>query len=102
MTRAKRRQQARNKIKNNNNIVDITSYDDESGIFGDVPLDVRVKLALEPCKELNGKSIIDLAIKIHHSTDIDNLTDEEWDREFDDWLKNTDATDFSDAFKGFL
>tara|TARA_Y100000034_G_C6696053_1_gene306737 strand:- start:260 stop:547 length:288 start_codon:yes stop_codon:yes gene_type:complete len=95
MTRAERRRQAK---KQTDNIVDIT----ESGIFGDVPLDVRVKLALEPCEELNGKSVLDLAMMIHQSTDVDTLSDEEFKKEFDEWLKNTDATDFTDAFKGFL
>ena len=99
MTRAERRRQAK---KETDNIVDITSYNDESGIFGDVPLDVRVKLALEPCEELNGKSVLDLAMMIHQSTDVDTLSDEEFEKEFSEWLKNTDATDFTDVFKGFL
>ena len=100
MTRAERRRQARKETMTD--IVDITSYNDESGIFGNVPLDVRVKLALEPCEELNGKSVLDLAIMIHQSTDVDTLSDEEFEKEFDEWLKNTDATDFTDVFKGFL
>jgi len=88
VTRAKRRRQARKKTMTN--------------IVGDVPLDVRVKLALEPCEELNGKSVLDLAIMIHQSTDVDTLSDEEFEKEFDEWLKNTDTTDFTDVFKGFL
>ena len=100
MTRAERRRQARKETMTD--IVDITSYNDESGIFGDVPLDVRVKLALEPCEELNGKSVLDLAMMIHQSTDVDTLSDEEFEKEFSEWLKNTDATDFTDVFKGFL
>ena len=91
MTRAERRRQAKRETKKNDNIVDITSYNDESGIFGDVPLDVRVKLALEPCEELNGKSVLDLAMLIQSNEVVD----------FDDWLENTVATDFSDAFLEF-
>ena len=76
----------------------------ESGveIFGDVPIGMKMQLALEPCEELNGKSVLDLAMMIHQSTDVDTLSDEEFDKEFSEWLENTDATDFTDVFKGFL
>ena len=66
----------------------------ESGveIYGDVPMGMRMQLALEPCEELNGKSVLDLAVLIQSNEAVD----------FDDWLKNTAATDFSDAFNGFV
>ena len=76
--------------------------DDGTEIYGDVPMGMRMQLALEPCEELNGKSVLDLAMMIHQSTDVDTLSDEEFDKEFSEWLENTDATDFTDVFKGFL
>ena len=68
----------------------------ESGveIYGDVPMGMRMQLALEPCEELNGKSVLDLAMLIHQSESVESL-------DFDDWLENTVATDFSDAFLEF-
>lgn len=63
--------------------------DDGTEIYGEVP---RMQLALEPCEELNGKSVLDLAMLIQSNEVVD----------FDDWLKNTVATDFSDAFLEFV
>ena len=68
---------------------------DGTEIYGDVPMGMRMQLALEPCEELNGKSVLDLAMLIHQSESVESL-------DFDDWLKNTAATDFSDEFNGFV
>ena len=68
---------------------------DGTEIYGDVPMGMRMQLALEPCEELNGKSVLDLAMLIHQSESVESL-------DFDDWLDNTVATDFSDAFNGFV
>ena len=68
--------------------------DDGTEIYGDVPMGMRMQLALEPCEELNGKSVLDLAMLIHQSESVESL-------DFDDWLENTVATDFSDAFLEF-
>ena len=35
--------------------------DDGTEIYGDVPMGMRMQLALEPCEKLNGKSVLDLA-----------------------------------------
>ncbi len=67
--------------------------DDGTEIYGDVPMGMKMQLALEPCEELNGKSVLDLAMLLHQSTE---------SLDFDDWLKNTDATDFSEVFNGFV
>ena len=67
---------------------------DGTEIYGDVPMGMRMQLALEPCEELNGKSVLDLAMLIHQSETVESL-------DFDDWLENTVATDFSDAFLEF-
>jgi len=67
---------------------------DGTEIYGDVPMGMRMQLALEPCEELNGKSVLDLAMLIHQSESVESL-------DFDDWLENTVATDFSDAFLEF-
>ena len=67
--------------------------DDGTEIYGDVPMGMKMQLALEPCEELNGKSVLDLAMLLHQSTE---------SLDFDDWLKNTDATDFSGVFNGFV
>ena len=69
--------------------------DDGTEIYGDVPMGMRMQLALEPCEELNGKSVLDLAMLIHQSESVESL-------DFDDWLENTVATDFSDAFLEFV
>ena len=65
--------------------------DDGTEIYGDVPMGMRMQLALEPCEELNGKSVLDLAMLIQSNEVVD----------FDDWLENTVAMDFSDAFLEF-
>ena len=67
---------------------------DGTEIYGDVPMGMRMQLALEPCEELNGKSVLDLAMLIHQSESVESL-------DFDDWLENTVATDFSDSFLEF-
>ena len=67
---------------------------DGTEIYGEVPMGMRMQLALEPCEELNGKSVLDLAMLIHQSESVESL-------DFDDWLENTVATDFSDAFLEF-
>ena len=67
---------------------------DGTEIYGDVPMGMRMQLALEPCEELNGKSVLDLGMLIHQSESVESL-------DFDDWLENTVATDFSDAFLEF-
>ena len=85
MTRAERRRQARKETKNNI----VYSYNDEFGIFGDVPLDVRVKIALEPCDKLNGKSVADLIVATHQFTDIDGLSEENFGVAIENFIKNS-------------
>jgi len=85
MNRAVRRRLAREK---NNNNVDITSNDDMMGIFGNVPLDVKQKLALEPCEELNGKTLADLIVATHQLTEVDKVDDDEFNTRIDEWIKS--------------
>ena len=62
----------------------------ESGveIFGDVPIGMKVQLALEPCDELNGKSVADLIVQHHILTD-SNLSDENFDVAIDEFIKSS-------------
>ena len=61
----------------------------ESGveIFGDVPIGMKMQLALEPCDELNGKSVADLIVQHHILTDA-NLSDENFDVAIENFIKN--------------
>ena len=61
----------------------------ESGveIFGDVPIGMKVQLALEPCDELNGKSVADLIVETHRLTDIDELSDENYEVAIEKFIK---------------
>ena len=61
----------------------------ESGveIFGDVPIGMRIRLALEPCDELNGKSVADLIVQ-HHILSDSNLSDENFDVAIENFIKN--------------
>ena len=61
----------------------------ESGveIFGDVPIGMRIRLALEPCDELNGKSVADLIVQ-HHILSDSNLSDENFDVAIEKFVKS--------------
>ena len=61
----------------------------ESGveIFGDVPIGMRIQLALEPCDELNGKSVADLIVQ-HHILSDSNLSDENFDVAIEKFVKS--------------
>ncbi len=62
----------------------------ESGveIFGDVPIGMKMQLALEPCDELNGKSLADLIVATHQLTDVDKLSDENYEVAIDEFIKS--------------
>jgi hypothetical protein len=85
MNRAARRRLAREK---NNNNVDITSNDDTMGVFGNIPLDIKQKLALEPCEELNGKTLADLILQTWLLTEVDKVDDDEFEIRMDEWIKS--------------
>tara|TARA_Y100000034_G_scaffold108790_1_gene139434 strand:- start:547 stop:804 length:258 start_codon:yes stop_codon:yes gene_type:complete len=85
MNRAARRRLAR---KKNNNNVDITSNDDTMGVFGNIPLDIKQKLALEPCEELNGKTLADLILQTWLLTEVDKVDDDEFEIRMDEWIKS--------------
>ncbi len=85
MNRAARRRLAREK---NNNNVDITSNDDTMGVFGNIPLDIKQKLALEPCEELNGKTLADLILQTWLLTEVDKVVDDEFEIRMDEWIKS--------------
>ena len=61
----------------------------ESGveIFGDVPIGMKVQLALEPCDELNGKSVADFIVEHHKLTDVDKLSDENYEVAIEKFIK---------------
>ena len=67
----------------------------ESGveIFGDVPIGMKVQLALEPCDELNGKSVADFIVEHHKLTDVDELSDENYEVAIDEFIKNDPRTE---------
>ena len=77
MSRAERRRQKRFHQVNDNGME----------IFGDVPIGMKMQLALEPCEELNGKSIADLIIETHHLTDIDELSLENYSVAIDKFIE---------------
>ena len=85
MNRAARRRLAREK---NNNNVDITSNDGMMGVFGNIPLDIKQKLALEPCEELNGKTLADLILQTWLLTEVDKVVDDEFEIRMDEWIKS--------------
>ena len=85
MNRAARRRLAREK---NNNNVDITSNDDTMGVFGNIPLDIKQKLALEPCEELDGKTLADLILQTWLLTEVDKVDDDEFEIRMDEWIKS--------------
>ena len=62
----------------------------ESGveIFGDVPIGMRIQLALDPCDELNGKSVADLIVATHQMTDVDGLSEENFEIAIDEFIKS--------------
>ena len=45
-----------------------------------------MQLALEPCEELNGKTVADLIIETHRLTDIDKLSQENYNDAIDKFL----------------
>ncbi len=61
----------------------------ESGveIFGDVPIGMKMQLALEPCDELNGKSVADFIVEHHKLTDVDELSDENYEVAIEKFIK---------------
>tara|TARA_Y100001951_G_C11094261_1_gene158449 strand:- start:34 stop:285 length:252 start_codon:yes stop_codon:yes gene_type:complete len=60
--------------------------DDGTEIFGEVPIGMKMQLALEPCEELNGKTVADLIIETHRLTDIDKLSQENYNDAIDKFL----------------
>ena len=60
--------------------------DDGMEIFGEVPIGMKMQLALEPCEELNGKTVADLIIETHRLTDIDKLSQENYNDAIDKFL----------------
>ena len=62
----------------------------ESGaeIFGDVPIGMKMQLALEPCDELNGKSVADFIVEHHKLTDVDELSDENYEVAIEKFIKS--------------
>ena len=62
----------------------------ESGveIFGDVPIGMRIQLALDPCDELNGKSVADLIVATHQLADVDGLSEENFEVAIDEFIKS--------------
>ena len=85
MNRAERRRLAREKTSKH---VDIWNHDDTMGVFGKVPLDVKQKLALEPCEELNGKTLADLILQTWLLTEVDKVNDDEFENRMDEWMKS--------------
>ena len=63
---------------------------DDNGVekFGDVPIGMKVQLALEPCDELNGKSVADLIVATHQLTDVDGLSEENYSIAIDEFIKS--------------
>ena len=61
--------------------------DDGMEIFGDVPIGMKMQLALEPCEELNGKTVADLIIETHRLTDIDKLSQENYNDAIDKFIE---------------
>ena len=57
-------------------------------IFGDVPIVMKIQLALEPCDELNGKSVADFIVEHHKLTDVDELSDENYEVAIDEFIKS--------------
>lgn len=57
-------------------------------IFGDVPIGMKIQLALEPCDELNGKTVADWIVAIHQLTDVDGLSEEQFDLAIDEFIKS--------------
>jgi hypothetical protein len=57
-------------------------------IFGDVPIGMRIQLALDPCDELNGKSVADLIVATHQLADVDGLSEENFGVAIDEFLKS--------------
>ena len=62
-------------------------------IFGDVPIGMKIQLALEPCDELNGKSVADFIVEHHKLTDVDELSDENYEVAIDEFIKNDPRTE---------
>lgn len=56
-------------------------------IFGDVPIGMKIQLALEPCDELNGKSVADFIVEHHKLTDVDKLSDENYEVAIEKFIK---------------
>ena len=61
--------------------------DDGMEIFGEVPIGMKMQLALEPCEELNGKTVADLIIETHRLTDIDKLSQENYNDAIDKFIE---------------
>ena len=61
--------------------------DDGMEIFGDIPIGMRMRLVLEPCEELNGKSVADLIVEHHKLTDVDKLSEENYSVAIDEFIK---------------
>ena len=76
MSRAETRRQKRFHEVNENGVE----------IFGDVPIGMRIQLALDPCDELNGKSVADLIVAHQQLTD-ENLSDEDFEVAIDEFIK---------------
>ena len=55
--------------------------------FGDVPIGMRIRLATEPCDELNGKSVADLIVQ-HHILSDSNLSDENYEVAIEKFVKS--------------
>ena len=62
--------------------------DDGMEIFGEVPIGMKMQLALEPCDELNGISLADLIVATHQLTDVDKLSDENYEVAIDEFIKS--------------